>query len=238
MSTSICKANVFAIICTLLALAATPPTRAADGPYIGDFNLALEILPPPPVEGSAEQAGDLAEATFVHDGANDTDRAAACSEKKFSIDLFAPSIGSSFNLDALPKTKKLLREVLEETQKITQAAKTNWHRPRPYQIDRRLLGCDEAEPFTSYPSGHSTRGTVFALVLSDLFPESREKILAEGRLIGWHRIMIGAHFPIDVYAGRVLGQAIMRELKSNPTFRADLEKAEHEVAEFEKRSSP
>jgi acid phosphatase (class A) len=235
MSTSIYLSRICSLGFIFLFLAATNPIRAAEGTYITDFNLALEILPPPPAVDSAEQAGDLAEARFVHDSANDSDRAAACSEKKFSIEFFAPIVGPAFDLNALPKTKKLLEEVLKETQKITLAAKTNWQRPRPYQIDRRLLACDEAEPFTSYPSGHSTRGTVFASLLADLFPESRDKILAEGRLIGWHRIMIGDHFPIDVYAGRVLGQSIVRELKSSPTFRADLESAEHEVAEFQKK---
>ncbi len=81
----------------------------------------------------------------------------------------------------------------------------------------------------SYPSGHSTRGTLYALVLSEIFPEKKEAILAESRTIGWHRIELAMHFPTDVFAGRVLAQAIVRELKADPAFRHDLAEVKAEI---------
>jgi acid phosphatase (class A) len=42
-------------------------------------------------------------------------------------------------------------------------------------------------------------------------------------------VLIGKHYPTDVYAGRVLGQAIVRELLANASFRNDLEQAKLEV---------
>jgi acid phosphatase (class A) len=72
---------------------------------------------------------------------------------------------------------------------------------------------------------------VYALILAELFPQKKAPILAVGRDIGWDRVLIGKHFPTDIYAGRVLGQAIMRELLSNPAFQNDLAEAKAEIGE-------
>lgn len=82
----------------------------------------------------------------------------------------------------------------------------------------------------SYPSGHSTRGTVFAFVLAELFPAQREAILARGREAGWLRVQGGVHYPSDILAGRVLGLAIGHALMRSPAFQADLAAARAELA--------
>jgi len=86
-------------------------------------------------------------------------------------------------------------------------------------------------PETSYgyPSGHATRGMLQALLLAELFPQQREAILVIGRQIGWDRVLIGKHFPADVHAARVLGQALARELLASPAFQRDLAEAKAEV---------
>ena len=73
-------------------------------------------------------------------------------------------------------------------------------------------------------------GTALALVLADLFPDKREAILAEGRAIGWHRVQLGRHYPTDIYAGRVLAQAIVQEMKKNKRFEKDFAEAKAEIA--------
>jgi acid phosphatase (class A) len=71
---------------------------------------------------------------------------------------------------------------------------------------------------------------VFGLLLAELFPDRKDAILEEGRNIGWHRVEIGRHYPTDIYAGRTLAQAIVRELKANPAFQTDLAKVKDELA--------
>jgi acid phosphatase (class A) len=67
-------------------------------------------------------------------------------------------------------------------------------------------------------------------VLAELFPDRREAILALGRQIGWDRVLTGYHFLTDVRAGRVLGQAIVREMMANTAFQHDLAEAKAEIA--------
>ena len=110
-------------------------------------------------------------------------------------------------------------------------------RKRPHQLDERLsLGAPESS--YGYPSGHSTRGTVYALLLAELFPDRKEAILVVGRNIGWDRVLIGKHFPTDIYAGRVLGQAIFRKLQASPFFQHDLAEAKAEVEAAEQEPVP
>ncbi|MDB6058238.1 MAG: hypothetical protein JWO95_2082, partial [Verrucomicrobiales bacterium] len=107
--------------------------------------------------------------------------------------------------------------------------KDHYNRLRPYQIDPSLsLG--KPEKSKSYPSGHSVRGTVTALLLAEMFPDKKEGILQMGRDIGWDRVLIGKHFYTDVVAGRVLAQAIVRELHELPDFEKDLAAVKAEIA--------
>ena len=70
---------------------------------------------------------------------------------------------------------------------------------------------------------------VFALVLAELFPEKRDALLTHARLMGWHRVQIARHYPTDIYAGRVLAQAIVREFKENQNFEKELASARAEI---------
>ena len=112
---------------------------------------------------------------------------------------------------------------------VTSIPKKHWQRLRPCVVDK-TLSVGEPETSFSYPSGHATGGTVDALLLAELFPEKKDAILTFGRNLGWHRVLIAKHYPSDIYAGRVLGQAIVRELKANPAFQHDFEEAKAELA--------
>jgi acid phosphatase (class A) len=149
-------------------------------------------------------------------------------DSSLTFSLFAPAIGPEFDLEKLPKTKAMLEKMKKDIQGAIDLPKNYYHRKRPYQLDESLV-LGKPEPSFSYPSGHSTRGTVYALVLAELFPDKQEPILAIGRDIGWDRVLIGKHFPTDIYAGRVLGKAIVRELKKSEQFQRDFVAAKEEI---------
>ncbi len=211
---------------------ATKPAKAATLHYLpANKPDGVALLAPPPLPDSPEQAADMAETVAVHAQLSPADAAAAKSEKKFSAFSFTPAIGAFFQPGKLPKTEAFLKNVQADTEIVEEKAKDYWKRPRPYVTNPSLArGADDLEKSFSYPSGHSMRGTTLALVLAELFPDKSDGILAIGRNIGWHRVEIARHYPTDIYAGRVLAQAIVQELKNSPQFRADFIEAQKEIS--------
>jgi acid phosphatase (class A) len=192
---------------------------------------AIALLAPPPLPNSDEQAADMAETVAVHAKCTPAEAAAAKAEKKISIFTFTPAIGPFFRPDKFPKTEALFKKVEDDAENVKDSAKDFYKRPRPYTVNPALArGEDDLEKSFGYPSGHSTHATVIALVLADLFPDKREAIMAIGRDIGWHRVQIARHYPTDIYAGRVLAQAIVREMKDSRKFQKDFAKAQKEIA--------
>jgi len=189
---------------------------------------AADLLAPPPILDSAEQAADLEEVKAVYHTASSNDMAAAYSEKKFSVFNFTPAVGAFFQSNNLPKTAAFFEKVQLDAETVTDLGKEYFKRPRPYTTDPGLAN-GKLEKSFSYPSGHSTESMTIALVLADLLPKKHDAIIAQARLIGWHRVEIARHYPTDIYAGRVLSQAIVREMKNNPNFQKDFAEAKAEV---------
>ena len=187
------------------------------------------LLAPPPLPHSAEEAADMAVVVAACHACSTNDAALAFGEKKFSIFTFTPAIGQFLQPGKLPQTEAFFKRLQKDAAAATDTAKDYWRRPRPFTLDPSLAS-GKLEKSFGYPSGHGTEGLVLALVRAELFPERCEAILAVGRNLGWHRVMIARHYPTDIYAGRVFAQAIVREMKSNPEFQRDFAAAKSEIA--------
>jgi acid phosphatase (class A) len=217
-----------ALLCTALALLLAAPLRAA-GPYLHGFD-AMALLPPPPALHDAEDIADRKSAFSIYSARTPEEIARGKAEHKITIFAFAPAIGPNFQPGRYPLVDALFKEVEAETKPIVDGAKSTWKRPRPFVADPSDFSepGDPEESF-SYPSGHSTRGTLFALLLAEIFPDHQAAILEKGRAIGWVRIEIGVHHPLDIYAGRVLGRALAQAFLRDPAFQHDLAAAKAEV---------
>jgi acid phosphatase (class A) len=212
----------------------TQPVVLSHLQYLSDGKPdAIALLAPPPLPGSPEQAADMAELVAVYHACTSNDMAAAYSEKKFSIFNFTPAIGDFFQPGKFPKTEAFFERVQKQAETVTDQAKDFYRRPRPYTTDPSLAN-GKLEKSFSYPSGHSTESMVLALVLADLFPDKHDAIIAKARNIGWHRVEIARHYMTDIYAGRVLAQAIVREMKTNPDFQKDFAEVQAEIAAAQK----
>lgn len=188
----------------------------------------VALLAPPPLSGSSEYKADLESARTVFKTRTPAEEARATKLAKLTIFNFTPAIGDFFQPGKFPRTEAFFNDMKPEIKPVIDAVKNHWKRIRPYDVDKELwLG--EPESSFSYPSGHSTVGMIQALVLAELFPAKREALLAIGRDFGWSRVIIGKHFPTDVHAGRVLAQAIVRELLARPEFQKDLAEARAEL---------
>ncbi|HXR11609.1 MAG TPA: phosphatase PAP2 family protein [Gaiellaceae bacterium] len=59
----------------------------------------------------------------------------------------------------------------------------------------------------SFPSGHTTVAFACATVLSALAPRAAPAFFALALAIGYSRLYVGVHWPLDVAGGAVLGVA-------------------------------
>jgi acid phosphatase (class A) len=206
----------------------------AAGPYLGsDAPDALALLPPPPPAGSVEDRVDRDTAYRVYSIHTAEEVALGKGEENLTIFHLAPSVGPWFHAGNCPKTEALFKQVETESNVIARKGKIQWKRLRPYVAEPvRFPDAieHEANPSASYPSGHATRATVYAMLLVELFPEQREAILAKGRESGWIRVQGGVHTPLDIYAGRTLGQALAQAFLRSPAFQHDFAEVKAEIA--------
>lgn len=189
---------------------------------------ASEVLAPPPLPDSAEQSADMETVKRVYHAAGSNDIAAAYAEKKFSVFNFTGAVGSYFIATNLPKTAAFFEKVQLDAETVTDLGKDFFHRPRPYSVDTNLIN-GKLEKSFSYPSGHSTESMVLALVLADLLPDQHDAIIAHARQMGWHRVQIARHYPTDIYAGRTLAQAIVKQFKKSDDFEKEAGEAKAEI---------
>lgn len=150
---------------------------------------------------------------------------------------FSDVVGPWFKADNahLVLSIALIKNVIDDAEVIVKSAKKHWNRPRPFRQDPADVKLQTDDPgevpsmsSASYPSGHSTDGTLFALVLSDLAPQLKDKLMARGIQYGNDRVILGVHFPSDVAAGRALGRAIYAALKDKKAYQDDLAAAKTE----------
>jgi PAP2 superfamily len=67
----------------------------------------------------------------------------------------------------------------------------------------------------SFPSGHTTYGYTGALLLAVLVPERYPQMVARGAEYGNDRILMGAHYSMDIIGGRTLALYDMAHLLAN-----------------------
>ena len=67
----------------------------------------------------------------------------------------------------------------------------------------------------SYPSGHTTYGYTGSLLLAILVPQRYQQMVARGAEYGNDRILMGAHYAMDVLGGRTLAAYDLAHLLAN-----------------------
>jgi hypothetical protein len=67
----------------------------------------------------------------------------------------------------------------------------------------------------SFPSGHTTYGYMGALLLAILVPERYQQMVTRGAEYGNNRILMGAHYVMDVLGGRTLTEYDLAHLLAN-----------------------
>ena len=65
---------------------------------------------------------------------------------------------------------------------------------------------------SSFPSGHTSTSFACAYVISRLAPRLTVYVFVLAALIGFSRIYVGVHYPLDVLAGAILGVLVAKAL--------------------------
>jgi acid phosphatase (class A) len=139
-------------------------------------------------------------------------------------------LGPWFNAQQLPVTSKVLQNVIQDATFYIFSLKNDFNRPRPYQLDSRLVNL-EAPGHASYPSGHSSTSHVHAYILSHIFPAYKDHFMGVASDMAFSRETRGVHYPSDSEAGKEFARQFVDELMKSRKFRADLEAMKAEIAQ-------
>ncbi|WP_311240090.1 MULTISPECIES: phosphatase PAP2 family protein [unclassified Xanthomonas] len=200
---------------------------------------SLQLVPPPPQDGSAALANDeaIAKAMLALRGTPRWDLAARDAVLSFpdAAAHFSCALGVQIDQTSTPHLLRLLERSMRDASSSTSAAKARYQRPRPFMRNAQPM-CTPADDAAlrkngSYPSGHTAIGWTWGLILSEIAPAQRNALLARGRAFGDSRLVCNVHWQSDVLQGRMMGAATVAALHGNAGFEKDLIAARREIAE-------
>jgi acid phosphatase (class A) len=191
------------------------------------------LLPAPAADGTPVQAAELAEVQRAY-RTRTPERYAQAQWDDAHEDptIFASVIGPAFDLTKLPATAKLLAVVDNDQAIAATMAKRYFLRKRPWAMDPDMKPCDykpNANPLTSYPSGHATLGYSVGYVLAALMPDKAQAIFTRAQDYAYSREVCGDHYPSDTEASHALGTAVAIKLLNKPQIAPMFEAARAEL---------
>ena len=82
--------------------------------------------------------------------------------------------------------------------------------PRPFVVGDfdPLISLSPREFYGSFPSGHATFIGALATALFFKDKAAGALVFAGGLLVGWGRVLVGIHYPLDIFGGLILGAAV------------------------------
>lgn len=145
-------------------------------------------------------------------------------EKTQNVERFAPIVSAElFGVDAAA-LKRLIDAAIDEVRQDYDALKAVYDQPRPFQVNTEVKPVGDARPVASYPSGHAIRAIVYARLLADVFPDSKDALMDLAHRIGYGRVVAGVHYPVDVTTGQTLGTAYADAIIANDAFKSAVAK--------------
>lgn len=229
------KKTVLTIVIALLASANGDAQNLRD-PFLTDETRPNPEwwLPDPPELTSAQFTYDfywyqngrvLREEGAVAERALYDERAELC-------DVFSPEFGLELSPETTPEILTLAEHATTDANKANQVIKNKYQRKRPFaQFHEPSLKpwTDEEEASTySYPSGHSSRGWMYALVLSTVAPDRLEALLSRASEYAHNRVICGHHWKTDIDASALLAAGIFAAVVCTDAYQEQLVKARQE----------
>ena len=230
---------IFLLLSGMISAKEHHTEKLPDG-YIAKASLpdSVVIVPPAPMPNSPRQKLDdtIAQKAIT---LNKTPRFALAAQDATmhfpkAPNNFACAMGKMLSKEKTPHLLHLLKRAGVDAGYATRKAKHTYNRIRPFVLNNAPVCTpqwqEELRHNGSYPSGHTSIGWAWALILSELVPQKADSILARGAAYGESRIVCNVHWYSDVLAGRMMGAAAVALMHHNPEFIADMKAAKEELA--------
>ncbi len=215
-----------------------PPIRTSLGNgYLGQANLpdSVALLPPPPAPGSRALRRDEAaeKRALALRGTARWTLATADANLAGGAKVFMCAAGFTIGQTETPRLAALLTRAAPDLGLAGYGAKRKYMRARPFMTNGQPICTPEMEAVLrkdgSYPSGHSAIGYGWGMILGDLVPLRRGRLIARGAVFGDSRRICNVHNLSDVEAGQTVAKAVVAKLRADPTYQADFAAAQVEI---------
>lgn len=176
-----------------------------------DLKALKAAIGAPPAAGSQAENDDLVVLRWLQKSRTPLQVASSWILLDRDLNRFSSALGIDLSQSA-PHLAKGLNAFLHPVNQAKEAIKNDYRRPRPFVAHPELVPCLPRERGFSFPSGHSTWYRAASLLLANLVPERRDRLDWIGRQGGFNRSLCGVHYPSDVRAGDLLGEAAARQV--------------------------
>lgn len=109
---------------------------------------------------------------------------------------------------AASRARALLDTAIHEARVAAWDSKNAYRRPRPSELDARLVPEVAVPRGPSYPCEHAVVAGVAAEILGHLFPRDRARLAGAAHEAARSRVVASAVYPSDAKAGLALGRAV------------------------------
>jgi acid phosphatase (class A) len=223
------KLAVLAFVVTTFAPVALHAEDAKPYADAKEVNLLL-LLPPPPTNDSAQMKAELGELLTIQVTRTKEMETRAFADATENVWRFADVVDDPrFTPENLPKTKAFFDRIIETEAAVVDPAKDVWKRPRPHLYSDLVKPVVPLSKSGSYPSGHSTVGTLMGIELANMLPEKRAAIMARAWEYAHNREVGGIHYPSDIEMGRISGTVIAEAISTHADFKQEFETAKAEL---------
>lgn len=218
--------------------AAAPPMRTSLGTgYLGAAKLpdSITLLPLPPAAGSRALRRDAQaeQRALAQRGTPRWTLAIADANLAGGASAFICAAGFAIGKTETPKLEALLRRAAPDLGLSGYGAKRKYMRARPFMTNGQPTCTPEMETVLrgdgSYPSGHSAIGYGWGMILGDLVPQHRGRLIARGAAFGDSRRICNVHYLSDIEAGQTVAKVVVAKLRADPAYQADFAAAQAEV---------
>ncbi len=176
------------------------------------------VIGKPPAPGSRQELDDLAILRWNQRSRTPAGIVHSWRFLNRNLSVFDAAVGADLARTS-PSLYAGLPAFLKRADGLKDQLKDAVARPRPFVNHPDLKPCLPLEGSWSFPSGHATWFATASLLLADLLPERRERLLPVGLQGGYVRAYCALHYPSDVLASQRLAEAISQEVIASPQWR-------------------